>query len=527
MLLLLLLLPLLLLLLVLAAQGAEAIRLRGLLQWNNYTPGRSRVSTPAPYSTQSYAPAPAASWFTRPASYFKPQRSYTPPPKVYVPPPSVPSYCSVQPQMDSRCPGYRAKTWLKPMPASTPAYSGPPSAPSEYTFSYSMNLVDDILNNPDAAVQGILHAMDGDSDKVQRTVNSILQAAQTSPQKVADVLAKVAKLDPAKFAKLIAELSRAAMGLGASYRRVYVTIISITFGTAVTQQSIHAFSLALARDMAYGKAASAPGWSPPRDADVVISAAHVKLYGEAFAAAAAGGQASSDGLVAATASVYCSGNAAYAEAWAAAYSEVLRVDTNGCLILERAFAAARAMCVNGHAFAVSTSTASKQVLACGITTGPNIIAERSGTASGTKTITGPGASGASWPGIASQPAQPAAALGSGSALANPLPAAGAGYNNPGFMVPAGGGSGTATAVAASSVQASGGAAGPNALRNGFNGMTGFNGMMLPGFVGPNGMPGMPAGAGSTAAATSSAYSSSSSSGSGSSNAMAMSGATAG
>ncbi|WIA34100.1 hypothetical protein OEZ86_012475 [Tetradesmus obliquus] len=413
------------------------------------------------------------------------------------------------PQPSSASGGYRG--WLPP---SRGGYN-PPSTGT---------LVDDILNSPDAAVQKLLRAMDGDEDDVSTAVNSLLKAGEASPQKAADVLAKVASKDSAKFAKLVSELSHAAMDYGGSYSRTFTIVISFGFGSAASVQSLQPFSLGIARDIAFGTAASTHGWLPPRDADIVISPSRVKLYGEAFAAAAAGGQASRDGLVAATAAVYCSGSNAYAEAWAAAYSEVLRVDTNGCLILEKAFAAARAMCVNGHAFAVSTSTASKQVLACGITAGPGIIAQNSGTASGTKTITGPGIGTASWPGIASQPSQPAAAIGSGSALANPQPASG-------YMVPAGAGAAprmgpnAASAMAASSAQASGGAAGSNALANGFNGMTGFNGMMMPGFVGPNGMPGMTAGAGSTA--TSSAYSSSSSSGSGSSNAIAVSGATAG
>ncbi|WIA34098.1 hypothetical protein OEZ86_012473 [Tetradesmus obliquus] len=532
--------PLLLLLLLavvlLAAHEIEAAGMRGLLSiqqeiktgyvYESSGAGSAPPPAPAPAARPTLAQTIEQLWARSrsnpPPSTYNPP-TYTYKPKVYNPPPtpSIPSYCNVQPQMNPICPGYKKDTPSQ-LPASTPAYSGPPRKPSEYTFSYSLSLVDDILNNPDAAVQDILRAMDGNDEKVQSAVNGLLKAAETSPQKAADVLAKLAAKDPDKYAKFIAELSRAAMGLGPSYRRTFTIVISFGFGSAVIEQSVQPFSLGLARDIAFGKAASARDWSPSRnDADIVISPSRVKLYGEAFAAAAAGGQASRDGLVAATAAVYCSGSNAYAEAWAAAYSEVLRVDTNGCLILEKAFAAARAMCVNGHAFAVSTSTASKQVLTCGITAGPGIIAQKSGTASGTKTITGPGIGSASWPGIASQPAQPAAAIGSGSALANPQPAAG-------FVVPAGGGSGAASAMAASSSQASGGAAAQsNALANGLAGMTGFNGMMMPGFVGPNGMPGMTAGAGSTAAATSNAYSSSSSSGSGSSNAMAVSGATAG
>lgn len=51
-------------------------------------------------------------------------------------------------------------------------------------------------------LQKLLRAMDGDEDDVSTAVNSLLKAGEASPQKAADVLAKVASKDPAKFAKV-------------------------------------------------------------------------------------------------------------------------------------------------------------------------------------------------------------------------------------------------------------------------------------------------------------------------------------
>lgn len=70
------------------------------------------------------------------------------------------------------------------------------------TFIYSKTLVDEITNDPDAAAQSILDAMNGDVDEVTIAANSLLKAAEAAPQKVADVLAKVAKLNPAKYTKV-------------------------------------------------------------------------------------------------------------------------------------------------------------------------------------------------------------------------------------------------------------------------------------------------------------------------------------
>lgn len=44
--------------------------------------------------------------------------------------------------------------------------------------------------------------MDGNDEKVQSAVNGLLKAAETSPQKAADVLAKLAAKDPDKYAKV-------------------------------------------------------------------------------------------------------------------------------------------------------------------------------------------------------------------------------------------------------------------------------------------------------------------------------------
>jgi hypothetical protein len=130
---------------------------------------------------------------------------------------------------------------------------------------------------------------------------------------------------------VISELSHAALFRG--YRRRFISIIGRSFGAAATAKSLQPVSMGMARDIAYGRAPpdAFGGDVPSRDS---VYNARVKLYGEALAAAAASKAEQKNGLVTATAYVYCSGNAAYAEAWAAAYSEVLRVDNNGCLILE-------------------------------------------------------------------------------------------------------------------------------------------------------------------------------------------------
>jgi hypothetical protein len=134
--------------------------------------------------------------------------------------------------------------------------------------------------------------------------------------------------------QLLAELSHAALFKG--YRKPFINIIFRSFGAATTAQSLQPVSLGMARDIAFGRSppddASGPNM-PDHSGDTVYNA-RVKLYGEALAKAAAGDAEQKNGLVTATAYVYCSGNTAYAEAWAAAYSEVLRVDNNGCLILE-------------------------------------------------------------------------------------------------------------------------------------------------------------------------------------------------
>jgi hypothetical protein len=146
--------------------------------------------------------------------------------------------------------------------------------------------------------------------------------------------------------QLIAELSHAALFKG--YRRPFIQIVARSFEPAAAAQSLQPVSLGMARDIAFGRSPPGPntfGASvPDRSGDSVYNA-RVKLYGEALAAAAAGEADQQKGLVTASAYVYCSGNTAYAEAWAAAYSEVLRVDNNGCLILEVGTATPRMICV--------------------------------------------------------------------------------------------------------------------------------------------------------------------------------------
>lgn len=146
--------------------------------------------------------------------------------------------------------------------------------------------------------------------------------------------------------QVIAETSKVALHRGGTYRHSFVISFGFSFGAAVTEGSVEPLAMGIASDMADGSTADenvgSGTASAPGSADSATYDARVKLYGEAMAAAAGGGQSGKDALATATAYVYCSGKSAYAEAWAAAYAEVLRVDTNGCLILEVSY------CRHGH-----------------------------------------------------------------------------------------------------------------------------------------------------------------------------------
>jgi hypothetical protein len=97
--------------------------------------------------------------------------------------------------------------------------------------------------------------------------------------------------------------------------------------------------------------------------------------------------AGNDGaVVEATASVFCSGTTAQAQAWSEAVALSVRVNpVTGCVIVQRVVARAQAMCTNGVATATAQSFVTRQVLpgTCNVfgwTTGGSFPAQQQGGA---------------------------------------------------------------------------------------------------------------------------------------------------
>jgi hypothetical protein len=66
-------------------------------------------------------------------------------------------------------------------------------------------------SGPAAATNNVLNSLDRDGEEeVEKVVNSMLKAAESTPCRVADVLAKVAKVDADKYAMV----SGQGMGCG-------------------------------------------------------------------------------------------------------------------------------------------------------------------------------------------------------------------------------------------------------------------------------------------------------------------------
>jgi hypothetical protein len=184
---------LLLLLCLLAASSTEALRLRRLSQ---YMYG---YAAPRSYSAPTYT--------TKPATYFNPNRGssyYQPPKQVYIPAPPVTVMQPTRSSYVDKC-----KIWWEPgCPGADPRGSSSQPSSSSTTagrgstsdFTYSSTLVDQIINTPDAAFDNVMKSLDRGGDEVEKVVNSMLKAAETWPCKVADVLAKVAKVDANKYA---------------------------------------------------------------------------------------------------------------------------------------------------------------------------------------------------------------------------------------------------------------------------------------------------------------------------------------
>lgn len=83
--------------------------------------------------------------------------------------------------------------------------------------------------------------------------------------------------------------------------------------------------------------------------------------GSAMAKAVAAGN---DGaVVEATATVFCSGTTAQAQAWSEAVAQSVRINpVTGCVIIQRVVARAQAMCANGVATATAQSFVTRRVL---------------------------------------------------------------------------------------------------------------------------------------------------------------------
>jgi hypothetical protein len=103
----------------------------------------------------------------------------------------------------------KCKLWWNPgCPGPDPrgtSSQGTGSRPSASTaatsdFTYSKTLVDQINNDPDAAVDNVLRSLDRGGEEVEKVVNSMLKVAESYPCGVAAVLAKVAKADANKYA---------------------------------------------------------------------------------------------------------------------------------------------------------------------------------------------------------------------------------------------------------------------------------------------------------------------------------------